>query len=117
MTEQRKIDFDAPKYPETATLKAIGDIIEGVVTEIGEVRLDKRNAGYLHIQTKEGKRTFWLGKVLTEEVVKENVKRGDYVGIKYLGEKASGKQSPYKNYDIRVIPDVLDGIDTGGIEG
>lgn len=117
MTEQRHIDFGSPKYPETAILKAVGDTIEGEVTEIGEVTLETRNAGYIHIKTAKGVRTFWLGKVLTEQCEKEAVKKGDYVGIKYLGDVDSGKQSPYKDYDMRVIPLEIEGIDTGGIEG
>ena len=117
MSEQRSIDWTGGKYPPTANLKAVGDIIEGVVTEIGEVTLAERTAGYLHINTAEGTRTLWLGKVLSEQCEKECVKKGDYIGIRYLGDKDSGKQSPYKDYDMRVIPDVLDGIDTGGIEG
>lgn len=117
MTEQRNIDWTGDKYPPTANLKAVGDIIEGEVIEIGEIMLENRTAGFLHIKTSKGLRTFWLGKVLTEECEKGNIKKGDYVGIKYLGEKDSGKQSPYKNYDLRVIPAEVDGIDTGGIEG
>ena len=104
MSEQQKINWDAPKYPVTATLKAVGDIIEGKITKIGEVTLDDRIAGYLHIKTAKGVRTLWLGKVLTEQCEKENVKKEDFIGIKYLGEKSSGKQSPYKDYDMRVIP-------------
>lgn len=99
-----KIDWNAPKYPETVVLKNIGDTIEGKVTEIGEVILSDRQAGYLHIDTVNGIRTFWLGKVLTEAIEKENVKKGDYIGIKFLGEIDSGKQSPYKDFDMRVIP-------------
>lgn len=101
---QSRIDFGAAKYPETAVLKAEGDIIEGSVNEVGEVRLEDRLAGYLRIQTAEGERTFWLGKVLTEEVVRVSLKKGDYVGIKYLGDKPSHKGNPYKDYDMRVIP-------------
>ena len=104
MTKREEIDWDAPKYPETASLKAEGDTIEGVVTEVGEVRLEDRLAGYLRIMTAKGERTFWLGKVLTEEVVRESVKKGDYVGIRYLGEKPSKKGNPYKDYDMRIIP-------------
>jgi len=117
MSEQRTIDWTAPKYPKTTTLKEVGDTIEGEITEIGEVPLETRNAGYLHIKTAKGVRTFWLGKVLTEQCEKENVKKGDYIGIKYLGEVSSGKASPYKDYDMRVIPLEIVGIDTGGIEG
>lgn len=104
MAKQRRIDWEGDKYPETATLKAEGDILEGIVTEVGEVRLEDRMAGYLRITTEKGERTFWLGKVLTEEVVRESVKKGDYVGIKYLGEKPSHKGNPYKDYDMRIIP-------------
>lgn len=104
MVEQRRIDWEGDKYPETVTLKAEGDIIEGVITEIGEIRLEDRLASYIRLMTAKGERTFWLGKVLSEEVVRESVKKGDYVGIKYLGEKPSHKGNPYKDYDMRVIP-------------
>ena len=102
MNEQRKIDFGDSKYPETVSLTIVGDEIQGVVEEIGEVPLGDRLAGYLHISTEEGVRTLWFGKVLSEEAVKCSLKKGDYIGIKYLGEKESGKASPYKDYDIRV---------------
>lgn len=106
---QSRIDFSTPKYPPTANLKEVGDILEGFVTEVGEVRLEDRMAGYLRIKPEDGEEvTFWLGKVLTENVIREEVKRGDYVGIKYLGEKPSSKGNPYKDYDMRVIPAVVE---------
>ena len=104
MAKQERIDFGEAKYPETASLIAVGDEVQGEVLEVGEVPIADRLASYLHISTEKGVRTLWLGKVLVEEVVKRNVKVGDYIGVKYLGEKESGKQSPYRDYDIRIIP-------------
>ena len=104
MNEQRNIDFNTPRYPETVNLETAGEEIQGEIVEIGEVTLSDRNAGYLHIKTKDGVRTLWLGTVLTARCEKESVKKGDYIGIRYLGEVTSGKQSAYKNYDIRIIP-------------
>lgn len=104
IAEQTRIDFGEAKYPRTVILKVVGDEIQGEVVEVGEVPLDNRLASYLHISTPEGVKTLWLGKVLNDEVVKRSVKKGDYVGIKYLGEKDSGKASPYKDFDVRVIP-------------
>ena len=115
MSNQIRIDFNAPKYPETVILNKEGDVVEGEVTEMGGIPLPDRIARYLHIDTAKGIRTLWLGKVLTVQCEKEHVKRGDYVGIRYLGEVDSGKQSPYKNYDLRVIPPEPE-IDTGGLE-
>ena len=104
MTKQKRIDFDKPKYPPTAILEEVGDILEGEVTGVGEVTLSDRIAGYLRIKPEgEEEVTFWLGKVLSEDVVREEVKKGDYVGIKYLGDKPSHKGNPYKDYDMRVI--------------
>jgi hypothetical protein len=109
----KKIDFGDAKYPPTVTLKTVGDEIQGKIVEVGEVPLEDRNAGYIHIKILAGVRTFWLGTVLTKHCEKEGIKKGDYIGIKYLGEVSSGKQSPYKNYDIRIIKQTL----IGGIEG
>ena len=108
MNKEERIDWSEEKYPETVVLKAVGDVVEGEVKEIGEVTLEDRNASYIRILTAKGERTFWLGKVLSEEVVKVSLKRGDYVGIKYLGEKPSKKGNPYKDYDMRVIPVVVE---------
>lgn len=114
--EQNKIDFGEPKYPENVTLKTVGEEIQGEIVEVGEVPLGDRNAGYLHIKTAlYGIKTFWLGKVLTNQCEKRTVKKGDYIAIKYLGEISSGKQSPYKNYDMRIERQTV--LDTGGIEG
>jgi DNA helicase TIP49 (TBP-interacting protein) len=116
--ENERIDFRDAKYPETVTLKTVGEEIQGDIVEVGEVTLEARNARYLHIKTKDGIRTFWLGKVLTKQCEKVGIKVGDYIAIKYLGEVPSGKQSPYKNYDMRVIQQAfITEIDTGGIEG
>lgn len=112
---QEKIDFGEAKYPENVILKTVGEEIQGEIVEVGEVPLEDRNAGYLHIKTAKGIRTFWLGTVLTGQCEKENVKKGDYIGIKYLGEVSSGKQTPYKNYDMRIERQTV--LDTGGIEG
>lgn len=115
MEQNKIIDFGEPKYPENVTLKTVGEEIQGEIVEVGEVPLEDRNASYLHIKTVNGIRTFWLGKVLTNQCEKRTVKKGDYIGIKYLGEISSGKQSPYKNYDMRIERQTV--LDTGGIEG
>lgn len=107
MSTQTRIDFEQPKYPPTAILETVGEEIQGEIVEMGDVKLEERYANYMHIHTEEGIKTLWLGKVLNEQCEKENVKKGDYIGIKYLGEVSSGKQSPYRNYDMRVIPMTL----------
>ena len=103
MANERRIDWEDTKYPETVSLKTVGDIVEGEVKEIGEVVLTDRIAGFIRILTAKGERTLWLGKVLSEEVVKVSLKKGDYIGVKYLGEKPTNKGNPYKDYDMRVV--------------
>lgn len=101
------IDWSAPKYPKAVEFVNVGDTVEGTITEIGEVPLSDRLAAYMHIDTTEGKRTLWLGKVLNEAILK--AKKGDYIGVRFLGTVDSGKQSPYKDFDTRIIPVKGDG--------
>ena len=104
MTEQQNINFGEPiEYPPTILLVEIGDEVQGIVVEMGEVTLEDRNAGYIHIKSEKGVGTLWLGKVLTEAVIKNNVSKGDYIGVKFLGLKPARKGSPYRNYDVRVV--------------
>ena len=107
-----EIDWDKPKHPSTFVFKKVGDVLEGEVKKRSSVGLGDRTAMFLNVETKNGMRTLWFGAVLQNQL--EEVKRGDYIGVKYLGEVKGKGNNPYKDYDVRIIPSV-DSIDTTNI--
>ena len=109
-----RIDWNMDKYPETFVFKEVGDVLEGIVKKTGAVVLGNRTARFLNIETEKGLRTLWFGAVLESQL--EEVKKGDYIGVKYLGEVKGTGVNPYKDYDVRIIP-LEEGIDTSNIPG
>lgn len=109
-----KIDWNKPKYPDTFVFEKVGDVLEGVVTKASEVKLETRTAKFVNVATKGKVVTLWYGKVLEEEL--KDVKKGDYIGVKYTGEVKGSEINPYKTYDVRIIP-TEEGIDTSNIPG
>ena len=107
-----KIDWDKTKYPETFVFKKEGDVLEGIVKKTSAVVLGNRTAKFLNVETEKGLMTLWLGAVLESQL--EEVKKGDYIGVKYLGEVKGTGVNPYKDYDVRIIP-YEEGIDTSHI--
>ena len=112
MDKMTKIDWDKPKYPNTFVFKKEGDVLEGIVKKTSAVLLGDRTAKFLNIETENGLRTLWFGAVLESQL--EEVKKGDYIGVKYLGEVKGTGINPYKDYDVRIIP-FGEGIDTTNI--
>ena len=107
-----KIDWDKPKHPETFVFLKVGDVLEGIVKKISAVVLGNRTARFLNIETEKGLRTLWFGAVLESQL--EEAKKGNYIGVKYLGEVKGTGVNAYKNYDVRIIP-CEEGIDTSHI--
>ena len=109
-----RIDWDRPKHPETFVFKKEGDVLEGVVKKTSAVVLGNRTAKFLNVESEKGLRTLWFGAVLESQL--EEVKKGDYIGVKYLGEIKGSGVNPYKDYDVRIIP-CEEEIDTSHIPG
>lgn len=94
--EQRK-EYDSVFWKPTE-----GEIIEGSVnTEVGQIETAYGVREFIEVKTDEGKRyTIFLNKVLLDNIAKEDVKRGDRIAIKYLGEMSCAKtpSKRFKNY-------------------
>lgn len=108
------IDWNKPKYPPSFGFKEVGDMLDGKVLKKGEVMLENRIVKFLHIATVKGEQTLWLGTVLETQL--EDVQVGDTIGVKYLGVVKGSGISPYKNYDVRIVPSDK-GIDTTNLPG
>ena len=109
--EMEKIDWSKPRYPKKVVFAKEGDTVQGTVDSVGEILLDGRLAKFVALQTEEGLRTLWLGNVLENNL--EGVKKGDYVGVKYLGMVPSEKKGhqAYRNYDVRLLPTTIEGVE------
>ncbi len=71
-----------------------GEVIEGAVTEMGETITEYGDAEYLQVETEDGKKFMvFLNSVLRKQTVAEDVKVGDRVAIKYLGQVQSKKKN------------------------
>lgn len=77
----------------------VDDILEGIVTEIGETQTDNGLAKYAHVETDTGKVTVFINSVLQKQFEQEKVEEGVSIGIQYLGKVKSKKSdNEYKNY-------------------
>jgi hypothetical protein len=94
--------------------KEKGEGIAGIVIKIGETRSDFANEGdnpmvpTVTLQTKDGTkwRVIGYGSVLKRELIDQDPRVGDMIGVKYFGEKPikTGKFAgrPYKHYGVVV---------------
>ena len=79
---------------------AEGEILEGVVTEMGDTITEHGDAEYLDIETDGGKKfTVFINSVLRKLIAGEDVKVDDRIAIKYLGLVQSKKSNrKFKDY-------------------
>lgn len=77
-----------------------GEILEGVVTEMGETITEFGDAEYLQLLTDNGKKFMvFLNSALHRLIEAEDVKTGDRIAIKYLGLVQSKKtKRKFKDY-------------------
>jgi len=98
---KKKLDEKTKKQSELLPIfefKKEGDTIIGKVLNIRTVftRIGQRKL--LEIRTSDGDYAIWLSrKVLEEELTRQDVKPGDYIGIRFLGRQP-GKR--YYNYAV-----------------
>lgn len=102
-----KFDWDKPQEtkirqnPPSIVWSEVeeGHTIEGTVNRIAEVGTDNRMLAEID-DIDIGSCTVWLSSVLVNQFNRQEIKEGDYIGIRYLG-KPEGKT--YYNFDVRVL--------------
>lgn len=98
---KKKLDEKTKKQSELLPIfefKKEGDTIIGKVLNIRTVftRIGQRKL--LEIRTSDGDYAIWLSrKVLEEELTRQDIRPGDYIGIRFLGRQP-GKR--YYNYAV-----------------
>jgi len=77
-----------------------GEILEGVVTEMGETITENGDAEYLQLSTDDGKKFMvFINSVLHRLIEQEDVKTGDRIAVKFLGLVQSKKtKRKFKDY-------------------
>ena len=100
-----EIDWDAPANPPTHDFDA-EPMVEGVVSSFGSVLIEKKPRKFLHLRAGDGSlRTVWYTTVIAKRVVELDVKVGDYLGIRYVGnEMSKARGDEYRNFDVRCVP-------------
>lgn len=91
--EQR--NGDAQRWSPTA-----GDILIGKVKEMRKVTTGYGEGRVVDIENKEGTFTVFLSTVLRSKFSKQDIKPGDEVGIKFLGEVESKGGRSYKDFAV-----------------
>jgi hypothetical protein len=86
--------------------KTVGEIVDGIVEAFGTVTLPDREARTLVLRNEDtGDRLAVLlaRTVLKNGVEKRQVKEGDWLAIKYLGERKPAGGKPYFDYDFEHV--------------
>lgn len=74
-----------------------GEIIEGVVKDLGKTITDFGEQNYLTLETTDGKVfTVWLNKILQEQAEKEGVQVGDKIALN-IWEKSKAQKIKRKS--------------------
>lgn len=79
-----------------------GEIIEGIVTEIGKTFTKFGKSSYIKIAQNGSKYLIFCNKVLEDKLEEEGAQEGDQIAIEYEGMMSSKRGTKYKSYIVVV---------------
>jgi hypothetical protein len=101
MDEESEFDWNTDTYPDTYDFTE-HSICEGTIADMRTIEIGDRESQFITVQTKYGLFTVWLNVVLLRKVEEQQIRIGDYIGIRYLGTQRSERGYTYKNYEVKV---------------